>query len=467
MRVYQFRHIRARRDSSPDRRRRGYRHAAGQPPVRIGVIPIVNRAFALLCAVGLCCLASACGSAGHRAASASVREPSSELIVTLASPPMAGRTGASGRAARTAIDREQARFASALHDAIPGARIRWRYRIVLNGAAVVVPNSAVGRLRTLPGVREVDAGATYTVNRLTAADIAKAAATWSTGLTNQGAGIKIGIIDDGVDQTHPYFAPAGYTMPAGFPKGQAAYTTAKVIVARAFAPAGITWKYAHRPFDPVQSGHATHVAGIAAGNAGTAATGGVRVSGIAPRAYIGNYKALSVPTDANVGLDGNAPEIVAAIEAAVSDGMDVINLSLGEPEIEPSRDIVARALDAAAVAGVVPVVAAGNDFEEFGGGSLISPGTSERAITVAAVTSPDASGGSSARRLQLRRPDTAVAAAEARRQRPRRLDPVLGARRPLGGDVRHVDGDATDRRRSGPPDRAASHAGRWPTSRLR
>ena len=75
--------------------------------------------------------------------------------------------------------------------------------------------------------------------RSTAADVAKAAATWSTGLTNQGAGIKIAIIDDGVDQTHPYFAPAGYTMPAGFPKGQTAYTTAKVIVARAFAPAGI------------------------------------------------------------------------------------------------------------------------------------------------------------------------------------------------------------------------------------
>ena len=74
--------------------------------------------------------------------------------------------------------------------------------------------------------------------------------------------------------------------------------------------------------------------------------------------------------------------------------MDVINLSLGEPEIEPSRDIVARALNAAAAAGVVPVVAAGNDFEEYGGGSVISPGTADKAITVAAVTSPDASGGS-------------------------------------------------------------------------
>ena len=80
---------------------------------------------------------------------------------------------------------------------------------------------------------------------------------------------------------------------------------------------------------------------------------------------------------------------MAAIEAAVADGMDVINLSLGEPEIEPAEDVVALALDAAAAAGVVPVVAAGNDFDDFGMGSLTSPGSSARAITVAAVTEAD------------------------------------------------------------------------------
>ncbi len=140
---------------------------------------------------------------------------------------------------------------------------------------------------------------------------------------------------------------------------------------------------------PFESGHATHVAGIAAGNANTPAPGGARLSGVASRAYLGNYKALTVPTDAGVGLDGNAAEIVAAIEAAVADGMNVINLSIGEPEVEPSRDLVALALDAAAAAGVVPVVAAGNDFDEFGGGSVASPGTSAQAITVAAVSSTD------------------------------------------------------------------------------
>ena len=60
-------------------------------------------------------------------------------------------------------------------------------------------------------------------------------------------------------------------------------------------------------------------------------------------------------------------------------------MSLGEPEIEPSRDIVVQALAAAARAGVVPVVAAGNDFDEFGRGSVSSPGSAPDAITVGAV----------------------------------------------------------------------------------
>ena len=94
---------------------------------------------------------------------------------------------------------------------------------------------------------------------------------------------------------------------------------------------------------------------------------------------------LTVPT-ANFGLNGNAPEIAAGIEAAVRDGMDVINLSLGEPEIEPSRDLVVAAIDAAADAGVVPVIAAGNDFDDFGYGSVCSPGSAAKAITAAAVT---------------------------------------------------------------------------------
>jgi hypothetical protein len=69
---------------------------------------------------------------------------------------------------------------------------------------------------------------------------------------------------------------------------------------------------------------------------------------------------------------------------AVRDGMDVINLSLGETEIEPSRDLVARALNAAADAGVVSAVSAGNDFGEFGVGSITSPANAAKVISAAA-----------------------------------------------------------------------------------
>ena len=306
-----------------------------------------------------------------------------QVVVRLAAPPLAY---AHGDRADARIDAEQRSFAAALRRDVPRASIRWRYRIVANGVSVVLPREDVPRLARLPGVRRVYGSVTY--HALAGPDAAtiRARDLPGTTLANGGAGIRIGIVDDGVDQRHPFFDPAGYSMPDGFPKGQVAYTTAKVIVARAFPPPGATWRHAGKPFDPEESGHATHVAGIAAGNANTLANG-MRISGVAPRAYIGNYKALTIPTASGLGLNGNAPEIVAAIEAAVADGMDVVNLSLGEPEVAPSRDLVAQALDAAAAAGVVPVVAAGNDYEDFGRGSLASPGSTADAITVGAVSS--------------------------------------------------------------------------------
>ena len=309
-----------------------------------------------------------------------------EVVVTLEQQPLATTRWAAGRQlqART-LATSQAAVAGRIEGALPDARIRWRYKLVANGMAIVVPRSQLARLTSLPGIARVYPSVRYTTHLDRSPQQIGAPALWTPTLATAGQGIKIAIIDEGIDQTHPFFSPAGYTMPAGFPKGQAAYTNAKVIVARAFPPARPTWKHASKPFDPEFSSHGTHVAGIAAGNANTPAAG-TRISGVAPRAYLGNYKALTIPTDADVGLDGNSPELVAAIEAAVADGMDVINMSLGEPEIEPSRDIVVKALGAAARAGVVPVVSAGNDFDEFGRGSVGSPAATPEAITVGAVT---------------------------------------------------------------------------------
>ena len=83
--------------------------------------------------------------------------------------------------------------------------------------------------------------------------------------------------------------PAGFSYPPGFPKGGAKWTTPKVIVARAFVGAGADER-SRLALDRRASFHGTHVAGIAAGNAGTTAPSGgdhpetTGLSGVAPRA---------------------------------------------------------------------------------------------------------------------------------------------------------------------------------------
>ena len=335
-------------------------------------------------------IASACPALAGGSAPARTSGPRVDLIVVLDGAPLAARAGkakldvASERSSSRlrAIAASQ-RAVAARIGALPGARVRWRYQVVLNGIAVSIPAGEVETLRRLPGVASVEPGVRYAPSRAATPGFIGAPALWGASLQTAGNGIKIGIIDDGIDRSHPFFSARGFPMPRGYPKGQRAFTSGKVIVARAFAPASPRWRFARRPFDPQLSAHATHVAGIAAGNYRTSTGGSTRVSGVAPKAYLGNYKVLTIPTP-GFGLNGNSAEIIAGIEAAVRDGMDVINLSLGEAEVEPSRDLVAVALDGAAAAGVVPVVAAGNDFEELGNGSVTSPGSSDRAITVAA-----------------------------------------------------------------------------------
>ncbi|MDX6504254.1 MAG: minor extracellular serine protease Vpr, partial [Gaiellaceae bacterium] len=270
--------------------------------------------------------------------------------------------------------------------AIPSAQVRWRYHLVLNGLAVVVPRSSLGRLSRLPGVARVDLATGYAPSLDISVPLIGAPTLWGPSLSTAGQGMKIGIVDDGLDASHPFFSPAGYAYPAGFPKGDTRYTTPKVIVARNFPSASALAVHRDVPFDPENSEHATHVSGIAAGDDGTLALFGgtaTTLAGVAPRAYLGNYKVMSVPTP-QFGIDGNSPEIAAGIEAAVADGMDVINLSLGEPEVTQSRDIVVRAIDAATKLGVVVTVAAGNDYGDFGDGSINSPGSAPGAISVAA-----------------------------------------------------------------------------------
>ncbi len=209
---------------------------------------------------------------------------------------------------------------------------------------------------------------------------------WAT-TGDRGEGVKIGVVDDGVDERHVFFAPTGMSYPAGFPKGGRRWTTPKVIVARAYPGPG-SGRRGRLPIDRKASFHGTHVAGIAAGRSGTYSPGGLdhppvaNLSGVAPNAWIGNYRVFNVPTRG--GYTANTPEIVAAFEAAVRDGMDVINFSGGASETDPVNDALIEAVSNVAAAGVVPVIAAGNARDDFGLGSIDSPGSAPDAITVAA-----------------------------------------------------------------------------------
>jgi hypothetical protein len=286
------------------------------------------------------------------------------------------------------LARAQSAAAAELKRAIPSARISYRYRVVLDGFAVSLPARKLPALARLKAVTKIYPSVRYALDTNQSPAIIGADQMWAT-TGDRGDGIKIGVVDDGIDQANPFFSPTGFSYPAGFPRGQTGFTTPKVIVARSFPGPG-SGAQGKLPLYRQGSFHGTHVAGIAAGDAGTTAPAGpdhptvTGLSGVAPRAWLGNYRVFNTPTP--TGYDAFTPQIVAAFESAVNDGMDVINFSGGGPQVDPISDALVEAVRNVANAGVVPVIAAGNDRDDWGLGSVGSPGTAPDAISVAAVS---------------------------------------------------------------------------------
>ena len=325
------------------------------------------------------------------------------MVVRLAQPPLAAArssyasagsqrrlnvSSASSRTYLADLARSQAAARAALRQAIPEARVSRSFRVLLNGLTVELPATRLPALARLGFVTKVFPSIRYSValNR-SAAVMAAAQYTAATGA--RGTGVKIAIVDDGVDPANPFFAAAGLQYPAGFPKGARRWTSPKVIVARTFPGPG-SGRRGRLALDPRASFHGTHVAGIAAGKSGTISTGArdhppvTGLSGIAPNAWIGNYRVFTVPT--SIGNTAQTPEIVAAFESAVRDGMNVINFSGGGPMTDPANDALVEAVSNVPAAGVVPVISAGNDRDDFGMGSVGAPGVAPDSIAVAALS---------------------------------------------------------------------------------
>jgi subtilisin family serine protease len=108
------------------------------------------------------------------------------------------------------LDSSQRALQSRIHRRIPRAQVRWRFGVVLNGFAVVVPRSQLATLSRTAGVQVWPSISYHTLLDRTPPLIG-APTVWGPTLATAGEGIKIAIVDDGIDQTHPFYAPAGYT----------------------------------------------------------------------------------------------------------------------------------------------------------------------------------------------------------------------------------------------------------------
>lgn len=272
----------------------------------------------------------------------------------------------------------------ALLSRVPEAEVGARYQTVLNGFAVVVPAESVGSLAKVPGVARVNAVREYHPTMDASNAVMGAPAFWSAlgGDARAGEGIRIGILDTGVDFSNPMFSDPSLLPPAGFPRGDAALANGKVIVARYFQSVAdardANASLGHRTAQDLV-GHGSHSAAVAAGSRVDLSGSGRRaitVSGVAPKAWLGSYRVFSPRA-----FDDN---IIAAIESAVSDRMDVINMSFGgSPAGDPLNDPIIRATENAIAAGVVATISAGNSGPDPG--TVGFPGASPSAITVGAT----------------------------------------------------------------------------------
>ncbi len=99
-------------------------------------------------------------------------------------------------------------------------RVTGAVQTIANAVFVVASEEQAASLRTLPGVAGVQLMRPVKRSLNRAIDLMNVAGAWSAlqGEGNAGAGMKIAILDTGIDQTHPAFQDGSLQMPAGFPK---------------------------------------------------------------------------------------------------------------------------------------------------------------------------------------------------------------------------------------------------------
>lgn len=313
-----------------------------------------------------------------------------------------GAAQSAARAQMVRISGAQQRVLARLGNFGQSARVLYRVQSAYNGIAARINANIVPQLRGHADVKAVYALPVHYIENASSVSFIQAASAWAATSGNSGDGVKIAVLDTGVDYLHANFGGPGTAAaystnnrniiePGTFP-------TAKVVGGLDFA--GDLYNGANVPIpdpDPLDcNGHGSHVAGSATGlgvNAnGTTFLGPYDGSvpfssfsigpGVAPRAQLYALKVF--------GCTGGTGLTTQAINWAVdpngdgdpSDRMDVLNMSLGS-NFGTSTDPSATASSNAVLAGVIVVASAGNagDTHFIHG----SPATSTRTISVANI----------------------------------------------------------------------------------
>ncbi|RRR99676.1 S8 family serine peptidase [Glycomyces terrestris] len=261
-------------------------------------------------------------------------------------------------------------------DAAPGLdfEVRHDFERIWNGVSVEADPATARRLAQFGHVERVWSDVVFTGPAAVADDgpvpeLAQAIQTTRADVAHgrgvTGEGVKVGVIDTGIDYTHP---DLGGCFGSGC---RVAYGAD--FVGDDFDSDDPELSEPSPDDDPADcGGHGTHVAGIVGADG--------EVTGVAPDATFGAYKVF--------GCEGStsAEVIMQALEAALDDGMDVVNLSLGQSFQWPGYP-TAKAADRLTEEGVVVVASMGNDGEH-GVYSGSAPGVGEDVIAVASTDNP-------------------------------------------------------------------------------
>ncbi len=275
---------------------------------------------------------------------------------------------------------------------------------VLNAIMVQATEGDLTWLRRQPEVASAEFSAMRRVQLNTATSLVGAPSVWSQlgGAGNAGKGQMIAMLDSGIDNAIAAFSGSGFNAPSGFPRTNASagatFTNSKVIVAKNYvcpAPTGSCPNSTNTPptsFDRNASdgyGHGTGTAAAAAGNC-TASTLGGTICGVAPGAFVGNYKVFD-----SLG-GGTDAAFLAALNDALADGFTIINYSGGGngAGIDPTKSTDYTAIHNAVAAGAVVVLSAGNcgplasskGCSYYGDNAITDPGMVPDAITVGATS---------------------------------------------------------------------------------